>query len=91
LRGLPLDRDYPYTDREDICSNPQALITPPNFTVISPGNNDMLLSALHQTPVAVSLDATHLQFYNSGIYNGPCSNTRITHFMTVIGYGTDAK
>jgi xylem cysteine proteinase len=86
--GLNYDQNYPYVDRQTSCMPFSKQFIPRTYNVIPAGNNDMMVEALKKNPISVALDASQLQFYRSGIYNGACSNTRITHFMTAIGYGT---
>jgi C1A family cysteine protease len=86
--GLAYDRNYPYTDRQGPCQGTTGQFVPSSYYVIPQGNNDMIQQALNNQPLSVALDASQLQFYSSGIYNGPCSTSRITHFMTLIGYGS---
>lgn len=86
--GLNYENSYPYTDRQGSCQGTSQAFVPRSYNVIPSGNNGMIQQALNTQPLTVALDASQLQFYSSGIYNGPCSTTRITHFMTLIGYGT---
>jgi hypothetical protein len=47
-----------------------------------------LQSAVIQQPTSVAIDATDLQHYDTGIYNGNCSDTFINQGMLAVGYGT---
>ena len=86
--GLNYENIYPYTDRQGTCKGTSGQFVPSSYNVIPSGNNGMIQQALNAQPLTVALDASQLQFYSSGIYSGPCSTTQITHFMTLIGYGT---
>lgn len=39
-------------------------------------------------PVAVAVDATNIQHYRGGVFNGPCSRPA-NHQVIVVGYSTD--
>ena len=86
--GLNPENNYPYADRQQACQGYNNLYKPSNIYVVPSGNNGLLQQALNAAPLAVALDASQLQFYTSGIYDGPCSTSRITHFMNLIGYGS---
>jgi C1A family cysteine protease len=86
--GLNYDKSYPYTDRQGACQGTTKMFMPRTYNLVPAGNNDMIKQSLHSQPLSAGLDATQLQFYHQGIYNGPCSTTKITHFMTLIGYGS---
>jgi hypothetical protein len=47
-----------------------------------------LQSAVIQQPTAVAIDASELQLYKSGVYNGKCGNN-INQGMLLVGYGFD--
>ena len=85
--GLNYDANYQYIDRQQPCKGVSNLFKPRSFSQISSGDNLSIQTGLTQRPWAVSLDASRLQFYSQGIYDGPCSTTSITHFMTLIGFG----
>ncbi|KAK8675516.1 hypothetical protein V6N13_033582 [Hibiscus sabdariffa] len=55
-------------------------------------NEEALLKAASQQPVAVAIDCNGhgFQFYSGGVYGGPCrSRTHLNHAVTVVGYGTN--
>lgn len=53
------------------------------------GNYTKLQSAVIQQPTAVAIDASGLQNYAGGIYNGECSDSYINQAMLVVGYGNE--
>lgn len=55
---------------------------------IPSGSYIKLQSALIQQPTAVAIDASELQFYKQGVYNGKCQ-TSINQGMLLVGYGFD--
>ncbi|KAH8307609.1 hypothetical protein KR044_005233 [Drosophila immigrans] len=43
-------------------------------------------------PISVTIDATHLQHYQSGVYNTLCTGTpQYYHSILLVGYGKDAR
>lgn len=48
-----------------------------------------LMNAVANQPVAVSISShgSHFHHYKGGIYNGPCSTSKLNHAVTVVGYG----
>jgi C1A family cysteine protease len=85
---LSYDSRYPYRGTQQSCQTQ----TPTQFRVrqwykLTPGDADMLKAGVKQQPIAVGLDASSLQNYRSGVYNGFCATSLTNHFMTVVGYG----
>eukprot|EP00598_Pedospumella_elongata_P001157 CAMPEP_0184966694 /NCGR_PEP_ID=MMETSP1098-20130426/302_1 /TAXON_ID=89044 /ORGANISM="Spumella elongata, Strain CCAP 955/1" /LENGTH=370 /DNA_ID=CAMNT_0027488021 /DNA_START=40 /DNA_END=1152 /DNA_ORIENTATION=+ len=94
--GLRSEYQYPYTSyygEEFKCTMPDA---PPAATINGyvqlPSNNyTALLNAVAQVgPVSVSVDATTLHAYTSGIYDG-CNqvNPDLNHAVVLVGYGEE--
>ncbi|KAI5004692.1 hypothetical protein ZWY2020_031935 [Hordeum vulgare] len=52
-----------------------------------------LRNAVANRPIAVSIasNSSHFHHYKRGIFNGPCSTTKLTHAVTVVGYGRQAQ
>jgi KDEL-tailed cysteine endopeptidase len=87
-RGLCSERDYPYTGNDDKrCQrcNPIAFVK--NYTMIS-GVDDMLNALVNYGAIGVGIDASHLQFYRSGVITGVCSRD-LNHAVTIEGYNKD--
>ncbi|XP_048567549.1 ervatamin-B-like [Triticum urartu] len=58
------------------------------------GNNEVSLrNAVANRPIAVSIasSGSHFHHYKGGIFNGPCSTTKLTHAVTIVGYGRQAQ
>lgn len=85
--GICSDSTYPGVcifDDDDIA----AIIN--NVSEKWPGDELELTNELVYRPQAVAIDASFLQFYNSGIfYSALCSNTAVNHAVFVVGYGTE--
>lgn len=59
-----------------------------NHYKVSRDNNGRLKAAVKQQPVTAAVDATTWQFYSSGVFHGSgCSESSISHFVTIVGYG----
>ncbi|XVE63331.1 hypothetical protein DITRI_Ditri07aG0011600 [Diplodiscus trichospermus] len=91
-RGLTTEDNYPYQATQGTCDKVKeksqaAYIS--NYVLVPPNNEDELLKAVSNQPVAMSIDARALDFrhYKSGIYNGDCG-TNLNHAVTIVGFGT---
>lgn len=42
-----------------------------------------------QQPTAVAIDASGIQLYNEGIFDGECSDSYVNQAMLVVGYGIE--
>lgn len=94
---------YPYVDGECVFWNPahgchinatdkfapNLYVTGYVHTIV--GNETSLMEAVNVGPVAVAIDASSINLYAGGIYNGKCGNTKadLDHAVLVVGYGTD--
>ena len=95
--GIMASHEYPFTGQKGKCKkkeiNKKAIATATVSSVVGTGDENSLLDAVANTgPVAVAIDASHRSFhqYSSGIYYEPrCSQTRLNHFVLVVGYGTE--
>ncbi|KAJ1690372.1 hypothetical protein LUZ63_014527 [Rhynchospora breviuscula] len=91
--GLTNEADYPYKANNGICDATKvkdfaAAIT--GYENVPSGNETALMNAVANQPVTVAIDSAGLffQFYQSGIFRGPCGKN-LDHVMTVVGYGGD--
>ncbi|KAJ4765007.1 Cysteine protease [Rhynchospora pubera] len=89
--GIATEAYYPYSATDGYCNGNLASYRAASITgyVNVPQYNEMsLMYAVAMQPVSVLLEATStsFQFYNGGIYSGPCGNT-LNHAVTIIGYG----
>ena len=87
--GLSYDSRYPYQGYQQACqgSSPGQFVVKQFYTLTS-GDADMLKAGVKQQPIAVGLDASGMQNYAGGVFQGGCSTSVTNHFMTVVGYGT---
>ncbi|KAJ0461132.1 putative fruit bromelain [Helianthus annuus] len=90
--GINNETGYPYHAADETCISANEAARVANITgyEIVPANNEtLLLSAVSQQPVSVSIDANadEFKYYSSGVFTGPCG-TNLTHDVTLVGYGT---
>lgn len=90
--GLTTERNYPARDEPGTCdknkeAQPVAKIS--SYESV-PVDEEALMEAVANQPVAVSVDASgaNFQFYSSGVFTGQCGTT-LDHGVTVVGYGTE--
>ncbi|XP_042898350.1 cathepsin S-like [Parasteatoda tepidariorum] len=93
--GVLADKYYPYENKGGKCKFNSKHIGAKikGYIEIPYGDEHALLMAVALIgPVAVGLDGYRPRFrhYKSGIYEDPgCSNTTLTHALTIVGYGTE--
>jgi cathepsin F len=88
------DRSIPQS-----CSSMQPSATISSWTSVSSNETEMAHVLVSQGPLSVLIDATGLQHYNSGIWDGKvtssqpdfmaCSKTAVDHAVLIVGYGID--
>ncbi|CAL0306457.1 unnamed protein product [Lupinus luteus] len=90
--GIDTEADYPYTAKNGTCKeNANKAVSIDNLLVLD-GSEEALLCRASKQPVSVSLDATGLQSYTGGIYDGEfCSkDSRNTNLVVlIVGYGSE--
>lgn len=97
LYGLMLEVDYPFTaTTKNVCkySTSKTIKKINTFTYCSNYSDrkcstDFVYSQLRYFPLAVGVDATALQFYRNGIFNGSCKNDN--HGVLLVGYGVQSN
>ncbi|XP_028800091.1 ervatamin-B-like [Neltuma alba] len=92
--GISEGDDYPYTARNGICKaskqNGGRVVKINSYGKV-PKSDAALLCAAARQPVTVSLDATFLQHYRDGIFDGGnCEkdSTYTNHAVLIVGYGS---
>ncbi|KAF0305907.1 Cathepsin L [Amphibalanus amphitrite] len=101
IGGIMSEADYPYEARthHNRCNYDPAksVADCTDFVIIQTDDESKLLDAVGNVgPVAVGMDASHLDFqlYSSGIYSNANCGTAISeldHGVLAVGYGTDAE
>eukprot|EP01084_Bolivina_argentea_P204931 350057_1 len=93
--GLCSESEYPYTGRDGNCkastcgTKYDKIAATNSYTQVKKDDEESLVNALAQGPVAVSVDAggTGWQHYKSGVYSSTCG-VLLDHGVTGVGYGT---
>ncbi|KAL8268259.1 hypothetical protein R6Q59_002057 [Mikania micrantha] len=90
--GINTENNYPYMATDEACiatneANQAARIS--GFEIVPANNETLLLNAVSQQPVSVSIDANgdEFKYYSSGVFTGYCG-TKLNHDVTVVGFGT---
>ncbi|XP_053205503.1 uncharacterized protein LOC128389881 [Panonychus citri] len=95
--GIDTEAAYPYVGYGLRCrfSAKKVGATISSYANVTSGDEDALLSAVAQQPVSVSIDATPLLQYSSGIIDSDteCGSTydMLNYGVTVVGYGTEGS
>jgi len=90
--GLELEADYPYKAVDGRCAfDASKVVTKVSKYAAIKKNEAGLLDAVGNIgPVSVTLDASYLSAYKSGIYaDTKCTKTNLNHAVLAVGYGTD--
>ncbi|GIY68348.1 cathepsin L [Caerostris extrusa] len=95
--GVATAESYPFvgTSTDGVCKFSNSTIGSPvgGYLEIPYGDEDSLKKAVGLLgPMAAGLDGSPESFrhYSHGIYSDPaCSNTSLTHALTIVGYGTE--
>ncbi|KAF1867218.1 hypothetical protein Lal_00049647 [Lupinus albus] len=89
--GIDTEADYPYTAKNGTCKeNANKVVSIDNLLVLD-GSEEALLCRASKQPVSVSLDATGLQSYTGGIYDGEfCSkdSSKTNLVVLIVGYSS---
>jgi cathepsin L len=93
---------YPYTAfygttgkcmlEKNTTGMPVSVVQVSGYTAVTPNSVADVMDALaHTGPLAVNVDASHWQGYESGIFSGcnMAKNISIDHVVQLVGYGTD--
>ncbi|XP_054776504.1 zingipain-2-like [Prosopis cineraria] len=92
--GISKEDDYPYAAQKGYCRanmNGNSAVKISSYQRVTP-SDDALMCATAQQPIAVALDATNIQLYNGGIYEGedcPRDSNRLNHAVLIVGYGSE--
>lgn len=97
--GLTTEANYPYRAAQDRCDrqkeNETVATVSDNVGRVPRYSEDELMAAVARQPVAALVRVTSLwQFFNGGIFSGPCGKgpAIFNHFVAVVGYNeTDSS
>ncbi|KAL1494131.1 hypothetical protein ABEB36_009777 [Hypothenemus hampei] len=91
--GIETDSAYPYVALKNLCQYNQSIVFAhlESFIPIEPEDEQTILIVVgFLGPVSVAIDATRLQFYESGIFSdNTCSKTTTNHAVLAVGYNKD--
>jgi C1A family cysteine protease len=90
--GIGSESSYPYTAADGSCKKVASVSTISSFTDVNSGSESALLSAVNNAPISIAIEADQsgFQFYQSGVFKGPCGK-QLDHGVLLVGYGTDAS
>ncbi|KAH8405047.1 hypothetical protein KR222_005639 [Zaprionus bogoriensis] len=86
--GIDLERAYPYEGRNGMCRFNRGKVGArvANVIQVRPNENALAQAVAQYGPIAVAIDATHLQHYRGGILTKQCVKP-VNHAVIVAGYG----
>ncbi|XP_020088824.1 fruit bromelain-like [Ananas comosus] len=93
-KGVTTEANYPYVGYKGTCRNNKpnaAYIT--GYQYVQPSYDERaIMYAVANQPTVIAIDASsyYFNYYNGGIFKGPCG-TNIFHAVTVVGYGQDSS
>jgi len=88
--GLESDKDYKYTARDGSCTakKEKFQVSVQNIKCYEDMSDDDMMSALIKIgPLAIAVDATDFQMYDSGILD--CNAYGLDHGVLLVGYGSE--
>ncbi|THU49869.1 hypothetical protein C4D60_Mb06t14110 [Musa balbisiana] len=89
--GITTEENYPYEPNKATCDAPKQsdhAVSITGYEIVPTNNEKLLMNAVANQPVSVSIDSHEFQFYTGGIFDGPCE-TNLNHEVTLVGYGTE--
>ncbi|KAE8691846.1 Vignain [Hibiscus syriacus] len=94
-QGITTEESYPYEAMQETCDLEKQMTkaaTISDYQMVPKNDEEALLKAVANQPVSVSRDGSgqNSKFYNGGVFTGECSS-RLTHAVTIVGYGTDEE
>ena len=90
--GGELSKDYPYTQKDGTCEKSKHTVVAKftKYVDVEGSNQDALLTALNQQPIAIAINAEPVQLYTSGILmESECDGNSLDHAVMVVSSGTD--
>eukprot|EP00823_Brevimastigomonas_motovehiculus_P000568 TRINITY_DN10716_c0_g1_i1.p1 TRINITY_DN10716_c0_g1~~TRINITY_DN10716_c0_g1_i1.p1 ORF type:complete len:401 (+),score=89.16 TRINITY_DN10716_c0_g1_i1:26-1204(+) len=92
--GLSSEHDYPYLGRDEGCRTPlppRVSETIKGWNDIKVGDENALMMEIQHGPVAVAIDQSGIDFYQSGVVDNITCHQQAGHALLLVGYGTDTK
>jgi cathepsin L len=86
--GLATTASYPYTATIGACKASTPAATVPGAGLVPSGDEVSLQNYVARGPVLALIDDSNPAFnaYHGGIFTGPCSNSRPTRAVLIVGY-----
>ncbi|CAL9119266.1 unnamed protein product [Musa textilis] len=88
--GITTEENYPYDPDQKTCDAIKEMDQAAYITAYEnvPANNEkLLMNAVANQPVSVSIVSNEFHFYTGGIFDYPCG-TNLNHEVTLVGYDT---
>eukprot|EP00933_Yihiella_yeosuensis_P079538 TRINITY_DN923_c0_g1_i1.p1 TRINITY_DN923_c0_g1~~TRINITY_DN923_c0_g1_i1.p1 ORF type:complete len:404 (+),score=82.27 TRINITY_DN923_c0_g1_i1:62-1273(+) len=91
-KGITTDKAYRSTAVQEDCPSkrPASLIKVSGYRTLPVNKLAPLVRAMNDGPVALSIDASGLQSYSSGVFHGCSQDAIISHAVVGVGYGKDS-
>jgi len=91
-KGIGSEASYKYTARDGTCKKVPSVSTIASYKDVPSGNEQALLTAVTQQPVAIAIEADQacFQFYHSGVLDDRSCGTNLDHGVLAVGFDTDA-
>lgn len=91
--GICVESEYAYVSGNGHsypCTHCTKRFTIGGYVNVEPGNEQALMHAVAQQPVAVAIQANsmQLQLYRSGVFDSPSCGKEPDHAVLIVGYGT---
>lgn len=91
IGGLMYDQKYGYVGYKEACKSLPGVFAPEDYYHVSQ-DLEKFRGTLDKTPFSVSIDASTIKNYKSGVFDGNgCKNFYFNHFLTLVGYGVAAS
>ncbi|CAI9099956.1 OLC1v1036859C1 [Oldenlandia corymbosa var. corymbosa] len=88
--GIASEENYPYVGEDDLCATSktkQIAASIGGYEELPVNDESALMKAVANQPVSMAMEASYeFQFYEKGVFNGPCG-TELNHGVLAVGYG----
>lgn len=87
--GIDTLQDYPYTGYQKACRAALGYFKNSGIYVVPQySNTDLYNQLASKNLIAVAIDISSAQFYQGGVFSGPCTTT-VNHQLILLGAGND--